>query len=473
MGCLLFRVIVIMQATSPSILLGASVGGTTYTNSQSTFIFGASGAFAGGPNQVTGQWREFSLPETSIWFANGRRASSGDLPPLYEVYAGVQFGQVIHSTRIEFGWDWTSLDLRAWQAETFSADAHLTLPQALDAIVEEPTSVIFENLIKHLSPDGLRFEVECDIGAATTHGWSVLPAAADVGDHVWTLKVYSGEEQVDSSHCIIRVLPAGTGAGIPVRMLMIGDSLTEYSLYPNKVAARCAARNGLALTLLGTRHPQAADSLVFHEGYGGWTWYRFLNHFEPQPDPAKGLVSSPFVFPINGQPTFDVRRYYRTACKGEEPDLVTILLGVNDCISLDPADPSSVEAVIEQTLDTAEMMVRSFCQASPKTHVGICLTLPPNGRESAFSTNYDGLFTRKRWKPVQHRLVQKLLARFDGRDHERIFIVPTGLNVSPQESYPFNNAIHPNDRGYGEIASSIHRWMLARFYVGRSHLSPR
>ena len=82
--------------------------------------------------------------------------------------------------------------------------------------------------------------------------------------------------------------------------------------------------------------------------------------------------------------------------------------------------------------------------------------------EEAFDANYQGRYHRWGWKRIQHRLVERQLARFAGREDERLFVVPTELNLDPVDGYPTNNGVHPNSHGYQQIGASIYAWMKAR-----------
>ena len=63
---------------------------------------------------------------------------------------------------------------------------------------------------------------------------------------------------------------------------------------------------------------------------------------------------------------------------------------------------------------------------------------------------------------MQHRLVQRQLEHFGKREKERIFIVPTELNLDPVDGYPDNNGVHPNGAGYKQIGDSIYAWLKWR-----------
>nr|WP_218280227.1 SGNH/GDSL hydrolase family protein [Verrucomicrobium spinosum] len=151
-----------------------------------------------------------------------------------------------------------------------------------------------------------------------------------------------------------------------------------------------------------------------------------------------------------GNPALDVARYLKEQGGEEKPDVVTFLLGINDCFGAKPENP---DATIDTMFTNAEKLIAAFRVASPRTVIAIGLTTAPNSREGAFQANYKGKYPRWGWKRIQHRLVQRQLAQFGGREKDGIYVVPTELNVDPVEGYPADNAVHPNAAGYARSAA--------------------
>jgi lysophospholipase L1-like esterase len=217
--------------------------------------------------------------------------------------------------------------------------------------------------------------------------------------------------------------------------------------------------------MLGTHKPTQAAAGVAHEGYGGWTWQRFVSHFEPNPDGTHRKRSSPFVYLAeDGHPQLDVTRYLNDECGGQHPDFVIVMLGINDCFGAPPDDPNAIDARIDAVFKQADVLLKAFRQAAPKADIGICLTTPPNAREAAFQANYKGRFHRWGWKRIQHRLVQRQLERFAGNEQNKIFIIPTQLDLDPMDGYPANNGVHPNAAGYKQIGGTIYAWIKSRLF---------
>lgn len=363
---------------------------------------------------------------------------------------------------------WTATCL----AETSSGPLQLTLPPATYAVPGVEMNIYFDNVVLTETSGAYRFQVTCDIGTSEERRWTLLPAAADVGEHPLTIAVSdSSGKELGRAVTVLRIVPADAGAGRSIRLLIVGDSLTHATVYANEMARLLSLPGNPRWTMLGThRPPQAADG-VAHEGYGGWTWNRFLTHHEPNPDGTYRKRSSPFVYlGADGRPVLDLKRYFDEACGGERPDFVTILLGINDCFGADPEDPAKMDTTIDSMLANADTLLAAFREAAPDAELGICLTPPPNSREEGFQANYQGKYHRWGWKRIQHRLVRRELSHF--ADRENVFIVPIELNLDPVDGYPVNNGVHPNASGYQQIGASIYAWLKMRLREQSKESSP-
>jgi lysophospholipase L1-like esterase len=168
------------------------------------------------------------------------------------------------------------------------------------------------------------------------------------------------------------------------------------------------------------------------------------------------------VFLTDDKPKLDVARYIREACGGEAPDLVFFMLGINDCFGAKADDLAATDQRIDRVFGYADTLLTAFRKACPKADLAVGITTPGNIRESSFLDNYKGNYTRWGWKRIQHRLVERQLQKFAGRESERLFLVPLELNLDPVAGYPENNSVHPNAEGYGQVAASLHAWLVAR-----------
>lgn len=347
-----------------------------------------------------------------------------------------------------------------------AGDLQLTLPPVLYATPDVEMSIYHDNIVLTEKPETFNFEFQCPLGKNEARRWTVKPMDKDVGDHPVeiTVKDQTGRT-VESGRLTLHISPRKAGEGKSLRLLIVGDSLTHASIYPNEIAKMLARPGNPKWSLIGTHKPGSALPEVSHEGYGGWKWVDFLTKFDPKPagvtaGPLARKSTSPFIFADEAQkPVFDLPRYFRENSDSQPPDIVTFLLGINDCFA---ANPDSPDVKITEVLANAEKLIAEFRKAAPKALLAIGLTTPPNARQSGFTANYKDKYPRWGWKRIQHRLVQRMLKQFSGREAENIHLVPTELNLNPLDGYPVNNGVHPNPFGYAQIGHSFYSWMKSR-----------
>jgi lysophospholipase L1-like esterase len=340
----------------------------------------------------------------------------------------------------------------------------LTLPRTMFAVPGVEMGFYFDNIVLTKTPENYRFEVKCSIGQTRKRSWRVTPTDSDVGEHNLQITVTgANKKRLASATTTLRVVPSNAGAGKNVSLLIVGDSLTHATFYPNEVARLLSRPGNPQWKMLGTHKPKSAADNVAHEGYGGWTWQRFASHYEPKPDGTYRKRSSPFVYlGDNGKTVLDIDRYFREECGGKLPNFVVFMLGINDCFSVPPDDPKAIDARIDAVFKQADVLLSAFRKAAPQAEIGICLTTPPNSREAAFQANYKDRYRRWGWKRIQHRLVQRQIKRFSKQEAARVFVIPTQLNLDPIDGYPENNGVHPNKAGYEQIGASIYAWLKSR-----------
>jgi hypothetical protein len=341
----------------------------------------------------------------------------------------------------------------------------LTLPPTWYGVPGVPMSLYYDNIVLTETPENYRFEVTCDIGKPEARRWTVIPTDKDVGNHGIAVVVKDAQgKELQRAKTVLQVVPRIAGANKNLRLMIVGDSLTAATIYPNEIGRLLSMPGNPKWTMLGTHKPASVRPGVVHEGYGGWTWAAFLTRYDAKLghnlDEKGKRLSSPFLFPAaDGKPALDIPRYFRENCAGQPPDVMTVLLGINDCFGASPDNAKLMDTHIAGTLDTAEKFIRAFHTAAPRMIFAIGLTTPPNARESGFEANYKGKYHRWGWKRIQHRLVEQMLKRFAGRERAGIYLVPTELNLDPADGYPENNGVHPNAAGYQQIGASFYCWL--------------
>ncbi|HVX64008.1 MAG TPA: GDSL-type esterase/lipase family protein [Pirellulales bacterium] len=348
----------------------------------------------------------------------------------------------------------------------------LTLPPTIYAVVGHQMNVYFDNVTLVLNPDNYAFDVACAKGRQQSERWTYTPAAQDVGSHPFELTVRNEQnELIASGRCELRVVAE---AKTDLSVLMIGDSLTHASVYPARVA-ELAEKAGAKMKLVGSHHPENQPEHVRHEGYGGWTAKRFATHYKPgAPGGDYKDRGSPFLYAEDGgNPALNFARYCQAANEGRFPDVVTIFLGPNDIFR---ATDETLESTIDDMLTHYEAVVKMIRQATPTTRIAAMLPVPPAATQDAFGANYASGQTRWQYKRNQHRLVERMLAAFSGREDEGVHLIPAYINLDCLRNYPtarepieadgeqvlrLNNGVHPAPAGYRQIGDSLYAWLSA------------
>ncbi len=352
-------------------------------------------------------------------------------------------------------------------ALTAAEKLQLTLPPHWHGVAGLPMSVYFDNIVLTQTPEQYRFEVRGMNGKSEARRWTTTPTDGDVGDHRLEVIVKdSTGKELERAQTTLHISKRDAGSGKPFRLLIVGDSLTHATLYPNEIARLLSEPGNPKWKMLGTHKPASAKPNVAHEGYGGWKWSDFLTKFTPEvpgvtAGPLARKATSPFMYPAaDGKSgVFDLPRYFREHCDNQPPDVVTFLLGINDCFAADPDKP---DVKINEVLDQADKLLAAFHKAVPKAILAVGLTTPPNSRQAGFTANYKDKYPRWGWKRIQHRIVELMLKRLSNREKEGIHIVSTELNIDPVDGYPDNNGVHPNAIGYAQIGASFYAFIKSR-----------
>jgi lysophospholipase L1-like esterase len=353
----------------------------------------------------------------------------------------------------------------------------LVLPPVLYAVVGVETNVYFDNVVLVLDPNDYAFDVTCPRGMQQSERWTYTPAAGEEGSCPFVLEVRDGTNAVIArATSRLEIVPAEAGKDRAVSVLLVGDSLTHQSIYPQHLLDLCKAPGNPQLTLLGSHNPKGQPPENRHEGYGGWTAKGFATFWSGA---ARGGDSnkpgSPFLYEDAGVQKLDFAHYLADIGAAQPPDFVTIFLGPNDVYG---ATDESIEASIDTMLANYDLLIKMVHSVSPKTRLGAVLPVPPTATQDAFGANYRNAQTRWQYKRNIHRLVERMLAQYGGREAENLFLVPAEVNLDCLHNYPtatakwnaraetegvrLNNGVHPATSGYQQIGDSLYAWLKAQ-----------
>ncbi len=356
----------------------------------------------------------------------------------------------------------------------------LILPPIVYAVPGIECNIYYDNIILTLNVHNFAFDVTCPKGLQFQERWAYTPTAEEVGDYPVTIEIRDDSNKVVARGRTTVRVAAEQPAADPATLLIVGDSLTEYSIYPKHILELSKRRGATRLRMIGSRgagNMPPTDELR-HEGYSGWTAEAFVVLSGPLSRSGyhhRPGTGSPFVYESeDGTKTVDFGRYCAEFNAGKGPDLVTIGLGINDVFT---ANDDSIDKRIDGILGFYDVIIESIRKASSETRIGLQMEAPPTTSQDGFR-NYIGAGKQTRWqcRRNQHRLMERMVRHFSDRTDEHIYLVPNYLNLDAANHYPtwsppinaradekmprVNDGAHPSEAGFRQIGDSVYCWIV-------------
>ena len=360
-------------------------------------------------------------------------------------------------------------------------EIHLLLPPAVYAVPGNEINIYFDNIILAHDSRNYIFDVECKYGRQDVERWHFIPEDKDVGNLPLTIKVFdSNSNLLAQASTTLYVTPRNAGKGKNISLLLIGDSLTDASVYPQELYKMLKTEGNPDVKFIGTHSGGGnppKENTPSHEGYSGWTWNKFCTRRVESPDSCiykRG--NSPFIVIKDDKTVLDFKAYCEKNNDGKTPDYITLFLGINDCFG---ANDLNIEASIDNIFKYADILIAEFRKTGPDTKIAVALIPPPVGTQDGFGQSYNCGQTRWQYRKNQHRLLERMLQKFADREKENIFLIPVYLNLDCVNNYPKKeeqinarnpkkiirdaNCVHPSKEGYYQIADSFYNWLKYEF----------
>lgn len=335
---------------------------------------------------------------------------------------------------------------------------NICLPKEIYICSYNQLSVFLYNTIFTRYQGGVTFNVSCDVGYYDIDQWYLSPIKSQVGKHELNISVSdSNGFMIDSQNSIINVIDENIGYKDSLKILFIGNSLTQMAVFPARVMDLLRRSGNINFVFLGSI---GGGNMPRHEGYGGKTWRWFCSD-----------STSPFVFKTGDQYSLNFSRYFNETLHGEKPNIIIIELGINDCTHINSTSSKTIDTGIDIMFHYAGIFLNSLISFLPDVNIGICLPPAPNNNADAFYKNYGDSLTQWDWHKIQHRLTQRYIDYFTLNYKENCSIIPDNLSIDTINGYPNNNALHPNADGYRQIGDCIYYWIKWRLSNGLRYLS--
>ena len=346
----------------------------------------------------------------------------------------------------------------------------LELPPAVYAVPGIETNIYFDNLVLTTNTSQYVFDVNCKKGRNDAKRWRFVPTDKDIGSYTWEVRVLNSKNELVASGKTKLIISAkDAGKGKKLSLLIIGDSLTDASVYPTEIHT-LMTKSGTDLTMIGAHAGRGKKpKQVAHEGYGGWKWETFCTRWTTQKDYR---AKSNFLVLKNGKPTLDFKAYVKKYAKGKNPDFITIMLGTNDIYY---AQDNNVQIQIKKILSFADKFLAEIKKDAPNAQIGLALTVPPASSQDAFGSNYKCNQTRWQYRRNQFKLVEAMIKKYGNGKIENISLIPAFVGIDCENNFPMrrekinsrdakvvmrqSNGVHPAGSGYKQIADVFYCWL--------------
>jgi lysophospholipase L1-like esterase len=375
----------------------------------------------------------------------------------------------------------TALSQQA-RTQSMPGRVRLLLPPVIYAVPRIEANLYFDNVVLVLNRDNYAFEVICEKGNQLSERWTFTPEATDVGEY--PIEVIVRDETnavVARGRSKLRVVPFVEKVEGITSVLLVGASLTQYSIYPQQLLDLDKKDGYMLLRFIGSRGPNDAPPTgeLRHEGYSGWTAEAFVTFHGPLSRSGyfkRPETGSPFVYETApGKYQLDFARYCKEFNGGQGPDAITIQLMPNDVFT---ANDETIESRIDKMLGFYDTLITEFHRVRPDTRVGVILVAPPSQSQDGFR-NYVGAGRQTRWQYRRniHRALERVVDHYSGRENADIYLLPVYVNFDTEHHYPtwtananarssesvvrVYNGTHPSPEGYQQIADSIYCWLKA------------
>lgn len=353
----------------------------------------------------------------------------------------------------------------------------LLIPPVIHGTVGEEMNLYFANLFAVLNPADYAFQFDCEKGACCAERWHFTPGKEDVGSYEASLEIYDDNGIAASGKCTIVIHDPEASSGKKLRLLMIGDSLTDQSHYPTHIHTLCK-RYGIQLEMLGTNVPEELYKQpgqviqypdpellpgVRHEGYGGWTAGSFLTR--KKADEVEVYhhwnCASPF---FNGDGDFDFAGYIEKYCGGKAPDVILIGLITNDLFGV---NEGSYQELTGKYVENMSTLYDKLHHAAPESVIYIVLNPYCAQSQDAFGKKYGSKYFRRGMRKYCPMAFRELEKRFREQHREAPFIALYPA-IDPVYGYPMEESeafagsgimvrrqidgVHPAPAGYRQMA---------------------
>jgi len=289
--------------------------------------------------------------------------------------------------------------------------AELLMPKSIPGVVGIPTWVYFENIL----PNGWLKDYTITTERTSKNRREAHKSeSAAAGTASINVYVYDGETIVNAKVMGLILKAKEASSTQSVKVLCIGDSKTEAAGKRVRINELVADDSYLSVTFLGTRGSDPTKS----EGYSG----KSVVDFCQSATLGTGVTNPFYDSSMEGDNKFNFAQY--VTALGDAPDIVFIDHGANQT--------SKAWATVKSCYDA---MIDSIHEYSESIKVVICIQ---EGSGLAKMANYTQgtKYAYGYGNSEANYSIPKMLAEYEGREEENIYICPQYLCVDLYRDFP-------------------------------------
>lgn len=354
----------------------------------------------------------------------------------------------------------------------------LMLTKKIYAVPGLECNIYFNNIVSVINYKNYAFDVKCKIGRTDSARWRVIPSEKDIGEHKISICVYDDDGLAGEGETTLVVVPP-VAEKKSLSLLLIGASQTGAVGYPERIWELMKQENNVDFSMIGSNSGGYAKPVpggVAHEGYGGWGWNSFFVRWGiDESDKNDGLhprrpwvCNSRFLFPDGDSFKFDLKQYMAKYNSGKAPDVVVIMLGINNIFAA-RSNQDVDKTWDEDIYPYMKRMVEEFRKLNPDIRIAFTTLTPGAFSQDAFGASYKNEYNLWQWrKNHAYYHLHKLPAavREFNVDLIPVHAVVDGDHGYPEKEEPANqrsetmisrqsNGLHPNLSGYRQIGDCI------------------
>ena len=324
-------------------------------------------------------------------------------------------------------------------------DEELVLPSTIPCVVGHEMNCYWENALLHGRINAIqKIDTEYTLFDSERFRERFIWKPTSVNSTSMKVMLWKKSlKQIDDSKVVsFKAVSATAGTGTK-KVLVIGDSKTAYGQIVRKLKGLFDADSTMDIELLGTRYDNnnAGDATYKHEGRAGWSISDYVRAA------SKVGITNPFY----NASTFDFSNYMTTQSYSSV-DYVIINLSTND-----------FGRPITDVIADLNTMISSIKTFNSAIKVIVCLT------EGVYRDKMEW-DTRNTWYIELKKL---MIATYDKREAEKIYVCPLYLNMDLYEDYNLTSVplssedttktrlmtadgIHQNQVGFNKNANTMY-----------------